>query len=108
MATFTLQNASANVPTASFSAVIAWGDGDTTTSSGAISSQGNGVYNIAGSHTYTLAGDFTPTVTIYENGLPMGTTSFAVSGVPLNLEAAGRSKSRPRCSRPWKAWPSPA
>ena len=36
VATFTLQNPNANVPSASFSAAIAWGDGDTTTSSGAI------------------------------------------------------------------------
>jgi hypothetical protein len=72
VATFSDLNAAA--PAADFTAVINWGDGSTTTVSGAgIVSEGSGNFAVLASHLYGTAGSVTLSVTVDDVG---GSSAF--------------------------------
>jgi hypothetical protein len=74
-------------PLSDFTAVIAWGDGGTSTVSGSgIVAQGGGNVAVKASHTYTTAGTFTLSVHLADVG------GSSVSGSStVTVAAAGRS-----------------
>lgn len=92
LATFSDPNGA--LATSSYSAVINWGDG-TSTSSGTIGVDGQGKLAAFGGHTYASAGSFTITVTISSSraGAPAGTSVQSTAGVSapavLPLSASG-------------------
>jgi hypothetical protein len=58
-----------------YSATIQWGDGSSST--GNIVANGNGGYNVIGTHTYTKAGDYSVVVSINDAGTVTTVTSMA-------------------------------
>jgi len=81
VATFT--DADPNQGLANFTATISWGDG--VTSSGTITSNGSGGFNIAGNHTYAEEGSYALVVTVaVTGGLSASSTGSAnVADAPL-------------------------
>jgi hypothetical protein len=71
VATFIAPNSTATLPT-DFSALINWGDGQTTI--GTITG-GPAAYSVTGSHTYTATGNYTTSVTVAPTNGPTSTAS---------------------------------
>lgn len=66
----------ANLPASAYKATIDWGDG--TTSTGTITTTGNGSYKVTGRHVYADDGSYKVTVTITQKSAP-GNTGTATS-----------------------------
>ncbi|MDB5352492.1 MAG: hypothetical protein JWN86_3739 [Planctomycetota bacterium] len=79
----TFKPASAGIPTTSFTAQIAWGDG--TLSAGTITNVGGG-YQVNGNHTYGIGGTYATVVTVTQLGgtTATGTGVATVVGLPIN------------------------
>ncbi len=75
VATFT--STDANAPASSFTATILWGDGKSST--GAVTANATGGFNVAGSHTYTTAGTFTATLQLVGLDNKQATATFSVA-----------------------------
>jgi autotransporter-associated beta strand protein len=58
----TFDDSNYDAPAETYTASIAWGDGNT--SSGNVTSDGSGGWIVAGTHTYSSAGNFAPVVTV--------------------------------------------
>jgi len=94
VATFTDSNAAAT-PT-SFTATINWGD--TTTSAGTITANGQ-LFSVTGTHTYAIAGSFTVTVKISDVAPGTGTATVTdtatvaspITASPVNFHAVAGS-----------------
>ena len=74
VATFT--STDANAPASSFTATILWGDG--TSSTGTVTANAAGGFNVAGSHAYTTAGTFTATLQLVGLDNKQATATFSV------------------------------
>jgi N-acetylneuraminic acid mutarotase len=81
------RDADQNLTASMYSATISWGD--TTSSSGLVTSDGSGGYTVTGSHTYVEKGTFSITVQISD--LDGGTTSVSTSAAVADaaLSATG-------------------
>jgi hypothetical protein len=86
IATFT--DADPNGAASDYSATIGWGDG--TTSTGTISANNNGGFNVIGDHTTTSAGSYAVSVTISDAGGATASTksSNTVADAPLTASGA--------------------
>jgi ELWxxDGT repeat protein len=69
-----------------FSAAIAWGDG--STSAGTITTNGQGVFNVSGTHTYLAVGTYAVLVTTtdVDGGTTTTTNSVSVAGLGLGVQ----------------------
>jgi uncharacterized repeat protein (TIGR01451 family) len=75
-----------------FSATINWGDG--TSSAGTMTANGNGSYNVTGTHKYTTSGNFTAIVTVHGSdninnniNVPVTVVDTSVNATPINVAA---------------------
>ncbi|MBO0780109.1 MAG: hypothetical protein J2P37_14895, partial [Ktedonobacteraceae bacterium] len=67
-----------------FSAIINWGDGNTTL--GTVTVTGSGTFAVTGTHTYANSGNFLLTVTVVDtNGHSATSTSMATVTAPLTI-----------------------
>src|SRR5581483_9610381 len=71
-------------PASHYSAVISWGDGNT--SAGLLVANGSGGYDIVGTNTYAEEGSYAVTVTIQDEGGAVATalSTMAVADAPLS------------------------
>jgi hypothetical protein len=74
---------------ANYTAQIDWGDGSSL-STGNVSSNGNGTWNVTASHTYTNAGTYQTTITITDTH-PGGLTATTTGSVSVNPSGGGLS-----------------
>jgi PKD repeat protein len=72
-----------------FSAVIAWGDG--TTSSGTVTANGSGGFVVSGSHTYAEEGSYPVSVTISDAGGSSATATVSAAVADAALSGSSRS-----------------
>ena len=77
-----------NAVAGDFTALVNWGDGTSPTSA-TIQSDGNGGFNVIGSHTYTNQGVYTMTITVSDsnNDSAQTTASSVVADAPLTPAA---------------------
>src|SRR5262249_38635319 len=87
VANFTDGNPSAGAR--DFSATISWGDG--TTSTGTISANNFGGFDVTGSHAYTIEGDLALSVTITDIGGSTATANGMAAVADAPLSASGLS-----------------
>ena len=89
LGTFTTGDPIAN--TLQFSALIAWGDG--TTSTGTITQSSSGLFSVTGTHTYAEEGTFPITATVTDNNVGGLTatigTSATIADAPLSSSGVG-------------------
>jgi hypothetical protein len=74
VATFTTTDA--NAPANTFTATVLWGDGEST--SGTVSANGAGGFDVAASHTFKAAGSFTATIQVTGLDNKQSTATFSV------------------------------
>jgi hypothetical protein len=107
--TFTVaafHDANTAAPLTDFTAVIAWGDGSTTTVSGSgLVAQGGGNFAVKASHTYSTAGTFTLSVHVADVGgsSVSGSSTVTVAAAGRSAFVLGGSSSDPIARPP--AWP---
>jgi uncharacterized protein (TIGR03118 family) len=95
VATFT--DADASLPAAAFSALIHWGDGQTT--AGNIVANGGGSFRVVGSHKYKKAGSFS-VQTVIQQGNTLATSFY----LPTNVMSDGAVPAdhvNPNLVNPW-------
>lgn len=82
----TFHDANTAAPVSDFTAMIDWGDGNTT--AGVIASNGGGNFTVSGTHLYSSTGPFTVTVVITDVGGSTATVSSAATAT-LPIPALG-------------------
>jgi len=85
VATFT--DANLNAPASDFSAVITWGDGQSST--GLVTANGGGQFTVTGANTYAEEGNFAIGVTITDQGGSSAPATGAASVADALLSASG-------------------
>ncbi|HVS38229.1 MAG TPA: hypothetical protein VMS17_21900 [Gemmataceae bacterium] len=87
-----LSAADPNATSGDFAAVVQWGDG--STSSGAVSADPNGGFDVTGSHTYLVYGTYTITTTVTDiaaGSSTTGTTNAVIADAALSATAVNFS-----------------
>jgi hypothetical protein len=89
-----------------FGATIHWGDGSSST--GTITANGSGGWDVAGSHTYAEEGSPTITVDISDHGASVSpTSSMSVADAALHASPRQNSATTGSPSTPLLLWPAP-
>jgi hypothetical protein len=81
VASFT--DANPNATAADFSASITWGDGQSST--GTVASNGQGGFNVTGTHSYATVGSYTAGIAIADRGGSTATAAAPITVVPVVL-----------------------